>query len=347
MCKNIYAVFFILYLFISSSSIIMNQDSIYSAKTQSSPTGSKVCLVIVDSLKFESAQKMPYLMSLASSNNGILYKGICESPTYSRPGYERILTGSSTLINGVASNMFILPTLTPDLFYIAKKQKLITSASAFIWFKELFPFCIDHEYFYIKDSMALDNAKLYIEKYSPDFIVIHLLSTDIAAHKYGGNSSQYKKEYLKADVSIKKTWDSIKNKGYFMIVAADHGHKSSGSHGDASSSSMEIPVVFLSTKLNAYKVKDNLKVISQLDIAPTISTVLGIPKTIYMAGSSLIGSNDDLESLRNSYLPNSSNDFSRLFIITSCITGLIISSYTIIYISSYLILLNLLKDKKR
>lgn len=324
----------------------MNQDNIYGAETKSCLTGSKVCLIVVDSLKFESALKMPELMSLANSKYGTIYKGICEMPTYSRPGYERILTGSSTLINGVASNMYIFPTLTPDLFYLAKKQKLITSASAFIWFKELFPFCIDHEYFYISDTMALDNAKLNIEKYCPDFIVLHLLSTDSAAHKYGGNSLQYQMEYLKADASIKKTWDLIKNKGYFMVVTADHGHTSNGSHGDGSSSSMEIPVVFLSTKLNTYKVKDNIKAVSQLDIAPSISTVLGIPKTIYMTGSSLIGSNDDLKSLRNSYFPASGNDYSRLFIITSYITGFIISSYTIIYISSYLILLDLLKGKK-
>jgi predicted AlkP superfamily pyrophosphatase or phosphodiesterase len=345
MLKNLYAVFFILYLFISSSSIIMNQNSIYGAETKSNLTGSKVCLVIVDSLKYESAIDMPHLMALANSKYGTIYKGICELPTNSRPGYERLLTGSNTAVNGIVHNMFIFPALTPDLFYIAKKQNLTTSASAFIWFKELFPLCIDHGYFYIKDSNALYYSKLFIEKYNPDLIVIHFLSTDSAAHKYGGNSLQYQKECIRADTSVKGIWDLVKNKGYFMIVTADHGHRDNGNHGDSSCSSMEIPVVFLSSKLNAYNINNNSKTVSQLDIAPTISTILGIPKTIYMTGSSLIGNNDDLKILRNSYLPDSSGNFQKLFIITSYITGIVIAIYTAVYISSYLLMLKLLKGK--
>lgn len=135
---------------------------------------------------------MEFVSSLSNNKNAVYYKSICSIPTYSRPGYERILTGSDTFINGIKSNQNKILSLTPNIFYLCKISNLKTACCGYYYFKELYPIHIDYGYYYFyNDNMVFNRAEEFINKFNPDFIVIHPMIVDNAGHKFGAKSLEY------------------------------------------------------------------------------------------------------------------------------------------------------------
>lgn len=344
MAAKIYSLYFMIYLFISSSSIFAFEGSIYSLKTPSHTTGRKVCLVIIDGLRYDSVPYMPFLNTITKTKEGILYKSVCSMPSYSRPGYERILTGTESYINGIESNHKYILSLTPGLFYLCKKSNLTTSASGFYWLYELYPLQIDYGYYYfLNDSLTFKKSLDFIKHYKPDFIVIHPMTVDSAGHKYGGKSSEYINAAKMVDKNIENIWKVIANKGYTFIVTSDHGHKDSGGHGDGCTECIETPLALIGKDIYNLKPENNIKSRKQTDIAPTICDIMGLSKTIYMTGESIIEHNDDMNILRKKFETNKEIDFKNFFNITSIITYLILSSYTVINFACWFIIIELIK----
>lgn len=59
------------------------------------------------------------------------------------------------------------------------------------------------------------------------------------------------------------------------MVCGDHGMKNSGGHGGSSLEETQVPVIFFGTDCKS-QVKNPIKM-SQIDIAPTLSVLMGIP----------------------------------------------------------------------
>ncbi|MCX7883870.1 MAG: alkaline phosphatase family protein [Caloramator sp.] len=341
---KLYSIYFILYLFILSSSIFNLENTIYNLKTTPQITNNKVCLIIVDGLRYDYVPYMEYISSCLQSNKAVLYKSLSGIPSYSRPGYERILTGSETEINGIESNNNKILSLTPNIFSLCKNKKFKTACCAFYWFEELYPFLIDYKYLYFyNDSLVFNKAEEFIKKYKPEFIVIHPMEVDNAGHKFGSKSSEYINSVKKIDKNIKKTWDIIKNYNYILLITSDHGHKDEGGHGDSCELCINTPLVIISNNIKNLNLQDNKSSISQIDIAPTICDFLGIPKTIYMTGQSLIKNGYNINELRSIFTCYYVKNFKTFFNLTSTITYIIISLYTVIYFSSLITTIKILK----
>lgn len=344
MTVKLYSMYFILYLFILSSSIFNCENAIYNLKTTPQTTNNKVCLIIVDGLRYDYVPYMEYISSCIKSNSAILYKSISGIPSYSRPGYERILTGSETEINGIESNNSKILSLTPNIFSLCKNRKLKTACSAYYWFEELYPFIINYKYLYFyNDSLVFNKAEEFIKKYKPDFIVIHPMEVDNAGHRYGAKSSEYINSVKKVDNNIEKTWNFIKNDDYTLLITSDHGHKNEGGHGDDCELCINTPLIIMSNNLKNLHLKDNKNSISQIDIAPTICDFLGISKTIYMTGQSLVKNGSDINKIRSLFALCSIKNFKDFFNLTSIIAYITISLYTVIYFSSLITAIKILK----
>ncbi|TDT47641.1 type I phosphodiesterase/nucleotide pyrophosphatase [Fonticella tunisiensis] len=328
------AIYFLLYLSIVGSSVFIFEHNLYSLKTSKHPTGRRVCLVIIDGLRYDAVTKMDFLSKISSTSLGIMYKSLATSPSESRPGYERIITGTDSPINGIKNNKSYLPSLTPNLFYISNISGLKTAASGFYWIKELYPIRIDREYYYyIKDGATFSKAIDFINTDQPDFILIHPMAVDNAGHKYGGRSNEYDKSVKKLDEEIERTWNLIKDKGYTMLITSDHGHRDEGGHGDMSKNSIETPLIIIDKNLSSLNPAPSNIVRKQTDIAPTICDILGIPKSIYMYGNSLVAHSREIYTIRQQFASKYINDFERFFKATSIITYLITASYTVIFMS--------------
>ncbi|SKA79569.1 Sulfatase [Caloramator quimbayensis] len=345
MAAKLYSMYFILYLFILSSSIFNYEGCIYDLKTTPQTTNNKVCLIIVDGLRYDYVPYMEYISWHIQNDSAVLYKSISGVPSYSRPGYERILTGSETEINGIHSNNNRILSLIPNIFSLCKNKGLKTSCSAFYWFEELYPFLIDYKYLYFyNDSLVFKKAEEFVKKYKPEFIVIHPMEVDNAGHRYGAKSSGYINSVKNVDKNIEKTWDTIKNDGYTLLITSDHGHRDESGHGDGCSECINTPFIIISNNIKNLNLKDNKNIISQIDIAPTICDFLGISKTIYMTGESLFQNKNNISEIRSLFTFYGIKNFKSFFNLTSIITYVIISIYTVIYFSYFIIVIKILNS---
>lgn len=344
MSTKFFTIYFALYLSLVNSSIFLLQGTLYNLRTDPTLTHRKVCLVIIDGLRYDGVSKMPFLSKITATKNGKLYKGNSGLPSNSRPGYERILTGTTSYINNIDSNYKYIPSLTPNLFSLSKENGLKTAFSGFFWFYNLYPIQIDNGYhYYLKDDKTFKNALSLIYNHSPDFIVVHPLAVDCAGHKNGGTSNEYINCICSIDNEIHLLWNNISKLGYTMVVVSDHGHRDKGGHGDDSSESTIIPIALIDSRLFTLNLKDNYELTKQIDIAPTICDIMGLPKTIYMTGNSLINTNSDMSSIRKVFMPYPFKDFESFFNKTSNLTNILIALECIVYFTSMIIAFRILE----
>lgn len=333
---------FILYLLVTSTSIMMFQNSLFSLSTICSPSGKRVCLIIIDGLRYDTVKKMSFLNGITETQYGFKFKSICSLPSLSRPGYERILTGSDTEINGINSNNMHIPSLTPGLPMLCKRRGLKTSVCGYYWIFELFPFQSDNSYcYYIRDGKTFEKSHMILKKTVPDFIIVHPMSLDNAGHAFGGLSMEYADEAVKIDKEVEKLWELSRKMGYIFIVTSDHGHLDSGGHGGGSKAEIETPLIFIAENIGSLNLNTSKLEVHQRDIAPTICSVLGIPKTVYMTGNSLI-EDKNMQDMRTKFSGYMVDDFKGYFNNASILTYLIMSFYTAVYLSCYVTALKLL-----
>lgn len=346
MKRNSLCIYFMLYLYITSSSIFLLQSSLYNLYTTKKLTKRKVCLIIIDGLRYDSVKNMEFLSSITSSNEGILYKGYTSLPSFSRPGYERILSGTTTEINGVYSNKMQFPSLTPNLLSISKSYGLRTFVSGFIWLYQLYPLSIDNgRYYLLRDGTTFKWAREYLSSNDSELSIIHPMTMDKTGHKFGGASIEYKKASIDIDKELRDLYNFLIERGYTIILTSDHGHLDDGGHGDKSMESTTVPIAIIDRNLKSLNPENNLSNKKSIDIAPTVCDILGIPKSIFMTGNSLVKHSDDIYKIRKYFSSNSSMDFEKYFKLSSIFTNIILSLYSIIFFSSSFIILRLLNHQ--
>jgi len=120
-------------------------------------------------------------------------------------------------------------------------------------------------------QMMLKEASSFIPSEKPDFVFFYIGATDSAGHDKGWMTP----EYLE---SVSESWDAIKTltellgDEYTIIVTADHGGHDR-THGTELPEDMTIPVICRGKRFTP---GDFGKDVSILDIAPTITDLLGI-----------------------------------------------------------------------
>ena len=148
-----------------------------------------VYLIVVDGLRLDVTQTeaMPFLARLRRSSAwGRMRVGL---PSYSRPGYERILSGAPADLTGLTMNEQTASSPVPTIFSLARAAGLRTAASAHYWVMELADESlrgvrsglrtgqnIQCAYAYAEedepDSRVFANAKAFIRADRPDLLLI-------------------------------------------------------------------------------------------------------------------------------------------------------------------------------
>ncbi|NLI70146.1 MAG: sulfatase-like hydrolase/transferase [Firmicutes bacterium] len=264
-----------------------------------------VYLIIVDGLRVDGMDSMPYLSELASQGGyGIM---TVPEPTFSRPAYARIITGASSSITGINSNMQARKLDIPTIYDLAVSQGLTTGASAYKWFYEIAvgtPYrtgkgCenrtikdrtlpIQYGYYYDdNDDYTYDDREIFaqgkgiMEEHTPNFLIVHSMEVDMAGHNHGGTSVEYRERVKENDLYIRELVEAIPHpEKSIVMVMGDHGHIDRGGHGGPEKEAIETPLVIwghnvLTGSADGY---------TQLDLAPTIAALLGMPFSTYMEG---------------------------------------------------------------
>ncbi|HOB87798.1 MAG TPA: alkaline phosphatase family protein [Bacillota bacterium] len=269
------------------------------------PMAQNVYLILIDGMRADSLPDMPFVQSLADmGSSGVI---VVEEPTFSRPAYARIITGASSSISNIKTNDQARKLNLPNLFDLARFSGLKTGGSLYYWFYELVVgppyrtgdshenrFFHDEEmplqsgYFYDDFNYQYNDREIFeygiriMRDYNPNFLVVHTMELDMAGHNYGGASPKYREILRMNDRQIQEFVQAIPDpENSVVIITGDHGHIDAGGHGGPEKEASRVPLVIFGKGVK----KGALPQYSQLDLAPTIAAILGMPFSRYMAGS--------------------------------------------------------------
>ncbi|OQY31073.1 MAG: hypothetical protein B6I38_06360 [Anaerolineaceae bacterium 4572_5.1] len=256
----------------------------------------KVILVLCDGLRYDTAvTHMGFLGHLVEIKTASLYKVIGEMPTMSRPMYETVHTGVPVSEHGIVSNLVVRRSKMPNIFQSAVDAGKTTAAAAAFWFSELYnhaPYdllndrevddkslLIQHGRFYYDDATpdveVFTAAGMLVRKFTPDYLLIHPMGMDDTGHKFGADSKEYRTRAIRQDVMLANIIPEWMERGYNILITGDHGMNTDGMHGGTTPDVREVPLFLIQPDVPGEG--DTGETISQLQIAPTVCNLLGVP----------------------------------------------------------------------
>lgn len=262
----------------------------------------KVILVVCDALRDDTAaQYMGYLEHLIEMRRGTRYTVLGEMPSMSRPIYETLHTGVPPSEHGITSNNAVRLSIMPNVFQLAREAGLVTAASAYCWYSELYnraPYDVVNDREVDDENLNIQHGRFYREdgypdievfaagamlarRFYPDYLLIHPMMVDTMGEAYGGLSPQYRRQAIMQDQIMANLIPEALSAGYTVLVTADHGMADDTStHGGALPEMRRVPLYTFRPDGAGAGRRENL--LSQLQIAPTVLALLGvqIPSTM-------------------------------------------------------------------
>lgn len=258
-------------------------------------TAKKVILIVCDALRDDSAvQGMGYLEHLVETKNATRYSMMAQTPTMSRPNYEALHTGVGCSEHGIVNNHTVRRSIMPNVFELARTHGKITAASAYCWYSELYnraPFDqvmdrevddeslnIQHGRFYqtenIPDIEVFAAGGTLLQKFFPDYLLIHPMMLDTMGEAHGAQSQEYRQQVIIQDQIIAHLTPLALKLGYTILVTADHGISDDCMHGGTTDDVRRVPLYVITGEEGLGNTGETL---SQLQIAPTVLQLLGVP----------------------------------------------------------------------
>lgn len=256
----------------------------------------KVILVLSDALRYDTAvARMGFLGHLVEVKLASLYKVIGELPSMSRPMYETVHTGLPVTEHGVVSNQVVRRSIKPNIFQAAVEAGKTTAAAAYYWVSELYiraPYdriddrevddeslLIQHGRFYSQDDYPdvelFASAGMLVRKFNPNYLLVHPMGMDYVGETHGADSSEYRNHAIFQDVIMANLIPEWMERGYNILVTGDHGMSADKLHGGTTPDVREVPLYLIRPGVPGEG--DTGEVTSQLQIAPTVCKLLGIP----------------------------------------------------------------------
>lgn len=256
----------------------------------------KVILVLCDALRYDVAVAgMGYLGHLVEVKLATLYKVRTELPSLSRPMYETVQTGVPMSVHGVGTNQIVRRSVMPNVFEQAVKAGKTTAAAAYSWVSELYnraPYDpiedretddlslnIQHGRFYTQDEYPdielIRAAAMLVRRHNPDYLLLHPMGMDYHGHVHGSDSPEYRNHAIFQDQMLANIIPEWLEKDYSILVTGDHGMNKDRMHGGDTPEVREVPLYMVRPGVAG---KGNTgETISQLQIAPTVCKLLGVP----------------------------------------------------------------------
>ena len=134
------------------------------------------------------------------------------------------------------------------------------------------------------DGLLTDAALRRLRSDRPDFLFLYMVETDEkGGHDSGWMTPTYLSYVSAAVDNIRRVYEEF-GEEYTIIVTADHGGHDR-SHGTAMPEDTTIPMFFIGKDFTPGKALEGVTI---LDIAPTVTAVMGIPAPREWEGRSLI-----------------------------------------------------------
>ena len=277
---------------------VLNFDPGYVFNHQPVPTGaplsSSVTILLVDGLRLDASRAMPTLNALRSQGADI--EAQVGTPSFSRPGRATVAVGAFPAIHGVTTNRQkrAIP-LDNIIRRVGALGGTCRIAGSKIW-SSLFGRDIEGCGQYLEgegkegpgafvrqvgEVRASQEAGVkFVLEQKAMLRIADIISTDFAAHEYGGTSAEYHAEVQRADTLLAGLVKGLDLSKETLVITADHGHRDAGGHGGEEANVLAIPIVMVGAGIGPGVVAKA----SQADIAPTVAALLGAALPTASAG---------------------------------------------------------------
>ena len=266
------------------------------------PQKTKVILLVIDALRydfglFNPAQKdplpfqnkLPILTKLLNKypDQTRMMKFLADPPTTTMQRLKGMTTGSLPTFIDIGSN-FASPELNEDnvIDQVVGNNLTAVFMGDGTW-TELFPNRFKRKYDYssfnIQDLDTVDNE---IRKHLPgellkndwDLLIAHFLGVDHCGHKHGPYHPEMERKLSEMNAVIKNITETM-DSNTTLIVIGDHGMTMTGDHGGESADEVDALFFMYTKKTSLLPVEydDKETTMQQIDLAPTLATLLGVP----------------------------------------------------------------------
>ncbi len=253
------------------------------------PTGSPlsrgVTILLVDGLRLDASRRMETLNALRVQGADI--EARVGTPSFSRPGRATVAVGAFPSVHGVTTNRQKREIPLDNIFRrVGGMGGTCRVAGSKIW-SSLFGRDIERCGAYrpgeakegpgafvrqVPDVRASQEAGIAFILQEPAMLrIADVISTDFAAHEYGGTSPEYRAEVQRTDTALAELVKRLDLTNETLIVTADHGHRDAGGHGGEEAEVLAIPIVMVGAGIKPGATARA----TQADIAPTVAALLG------------------------------------------------------------------------
>lgn len=253
------------------------------------PTGSPlsrgVTILLVDGLRLDASRRMETLNALRVQGADI--EARVGTPSFSRPGRATVAVGAFPSVHGVTTNRQKREIPLDNIFRrVGGMGGNCRVAGSKIW-SSLFGKDIERCGAYrpgeakegpgafvrqVPDVRASQETGIAFILQEPAMLrIADVISTDFAAHEYGGTSPEYRAEVQRTDTALAELVKRLDLTNETLIVTADHGHRDAGGHGGEEAEVLAIPIVMVGAGIKPGATARA----TQADIAPTVAALLG------------------------------------------------------------------------
>ncbi|KAF3925030.1 hypothetical protein AA313_de0204784 [Arthrobotrys entomopaga] len=249
----------------------------------------KIIFMVIDALR-----------SLIRDGVALPFTANAVSPTITMPKIKALTTGSIPgfldLILNFAESDTTSTLATQDnwLAQVKQSDKKLIMFGDDTWLK-LFPGMFDRTEgtdFTEVDNNVTRHVAPELNNVDWDAMVLHYLGLDHIGHKTGPRSQHMIPKQIEMDGIVKQIYGAIETedhlKNTLFVLVGDHGMNDGGGHGGSSAGETSAALVFMSPKLKTLgldnKSPENpsgefryYRKVEQSDIAPTLTTLLGLP----------------------------------------------------------------------
>uniref|UniRef100_A0A914ERN8 GPI ethanolamine phosphate transferase 2 n=1 Tax=Acrobeloides nanus TaxID=290746 RepID=A0A914ERN8_9BILA len=265
---------------------------------------------------------MAFTRRLIAENRCTTVRAHVQTPTVTLPRLKAMVAGIVPNYMDVILN-FASVEFTEDnwLYRIKAQNKKIVFYGDDTW-QKMFP----HEVFearsegttsfFVNDYTEVDNNvtrhldfELSTEGIETwNVMILHYIGLDHIGHSMHGRHPQLEIKLAEMDSIVERIYTSLnqhrKLEEFSLVVLGDHGMTEGGNHGGPSDLETLVPIVICPTFDQATKVKKEVKPvmdIEQVDLVPTLATLLQVPIPVNNIGVSFYDllTSDEIGALRS------------------------------------------------
>ncbi|XP_012230404.2 GPI ethanolamine phosphate transferase 2 [Linepithema humile] len=262
-----------------------------------SPMVTRLIIMVIDGLRWDfvagpvGKDAMPMTSSLLANSSGCLLQAKLQSPTVTMPRIKAMMTGTVPNFVDIVLNFGSKPLYSDSLLLQAKKHEHVLVFYGDDTWLSLFPSVFERHdgttSFFVTDFTEVDdNVTRHIEdELNHDdwsVMILHYLGLDHIGHIEGPFGASIKPKLQEMDEIVAQIarrvqyWNNDGTPALF-VVCGDHGMKDSGGHGGSTPQETTVPFVAIGkTRCSRQENGEPIEV-EQLDVATTLSAVLGLP----------------------------------------------------------------------